>query len=309
MSQTDPSSSVSVERPTKADRRAVCELLNCVCRGTWDFDGVTIRWFGRLRGEPCDPKYFFVGKIAGSIVSASCGFFDRTRRLAAIQRACAAPHAPPLASLPPLLACIHALKENGAGRIVVAHWHDRPYAQLRGRIEKAGFRWEDKSVYFRNDLTDLPNWPVPTGYAIRSYRDGDEKTWADLRAAIFGRRPRPEEFLQQKYLGLDMKSDLDPDAFLFAEKDGGPVGLCGGIIAHKRPKVHGRHVGIIGWTGVLADHRGKGLGKALVAAALRRVTGQGAGVCEVETQPYRKGAVRLYQTAGFRFQQASLIVY
>ena len=309
MNQPGRGPSVVAERPTKTDLPTVCESVNRTCEGTWDFRGLSVAWRHRLRGATHDADCLFVGKAEGALVSVAYGSFHKARGLAAIERACAFPNAPDLATVPPLLACVGRLKERGADRVVVAHWHDRPYIGLLGSLENAGRNWQHKSLYLRSDLAAIPAWSLPPGYTIRSYQMRDPEVWAQLRGDIFGSRPRPEDFWEQKYLGLSMKADFDPDAFLFAEKEGQAVGLSGGIIAHRRPKVNRGRVGVIGWTGVLPAHRGKGLGKALVAAALRRVVAQGASVCEVETQPYRQVAVLLYQAAGFRFQQASFTVH
>ena len=58
------------------------------------------------------------------------------------------------------------------------------------------------------------------------------------------------------------------------------------------------HVGRLGM-GVKADHRGQGIGKGLLKAALTRAFGQGLERVEIEVFRSNDSAIRLYEAHGF----------
>jgi len=301
---------LEVRRARGPDIAAVADLVNSACRGTWEFRPLSVTPEGELAGEAHAPDCLFVGVRGSRVVSAAYGWTDSQEHAGVVLCACAAPtDGGRLLTVPPLLACVRHMRSLGARTIKVERWHDAPYSRLLVAVEGAGCRWRHGSVILRKPLRSRPCAVAPPeGYAIRQYRLGDERAWADLRGQIFGQRPNPDEFWDQKYMGVNMERDFAPEAFLFAVQGDRPVGLSGGIICHGRAAVQGRPVGVVAWTGVLSAHRRKGLGKALVCAGLSRVWGEGARVCDVQTQFYRAPAVNMYRAMGFRFQQASLTI-
>ena len=49
--------------------------------------------------------------------------------------------------------------------------------------------WEKKQEYIpvvmvREDLTDLPVYPLPEGYRLRYYRAGEDHLWAEIEVAV-----------------------------------------------------------------------------------------------------------------------------
>ena len=49
--------------------------------------------------------------------------------------------------------------------------------------------WEKKQEYIpvvmvREDLTDLPAYPLPEGYRLRYYRAGEDHLWAEIEVAV-----------------------------------------------------------------------------------------------------------------------------
>ena len=102
-----------------------------------------------------------------------------------------------------------------------------------------------------------------------------------------------------------MTSDFDPAGFFFAEKGGQVIGICAGLVLHKRQKMGGTFPGSIGWTGILEGHRGVGLGRALMMSSLNYLDDKGVKITEIGTQFYRTPAVNLYEDLGFRIHTAS----
>ena len=213
-------------------------------------------------------------------------------------------------SLPPMQTCINALKVKGAKRIGVANWLDAPYRQMLNHFEREGIEVEHDQLTLRLDMRNytpqLP--PIKVGYNLRTFREGDEQTWADVKNAVFGSSSTSEEFWTQTFLGVNKRLDFAPEGFFFAEKDGEPVGICAGIVLHDRKKIGGTFPGGIGWTGVHKAHRGVGLGRALIVSSLNYLHARGVAVTEVGTQFYRTAAVNLYESLGFRIYTASFTI-
>lgn len=210
-------------------------------------------------------------------------------------------------SLPPMRACINYLKDKGAKRIGIANWLDAPYRQMLSYFEREGIEVEHDQLILRLDMRDYTPQPPPIqgGYNLRTFRENDEQTWAEVKNAVFGSSSTSEEFWTQTFLGVNKRLDFAPEGFFFAEKDGEPVGICAGIVLHDRKKISGTFPGGIGWTGVHENHRGVGLGRVLMVSSLNYLHDRGIAVTEVGTQFYRTAAVNLYESLGFGIHTAS----
>ena len=209
-------------------------------------------------------------------------------------------------SLPPMQECIKYLKDKGAKQIGVANWLDAPYRQMLSHFEREGIEVEHDQLILRLDMRNYTPQPPPikAGYSLRTFREGDEQTWADVKNVVFGSSSTSEEFWTQTFLGVNKRLDFAPEGFFFAEKDGEPVGICAGIVLHDRKKIGGTFPGGIGWTGVHEDRRGAGLGRALMVSSLNYLHDRGIAVTEVGTQFYRTAAVNLYESLGFHIYTA-----
>lgn len=80
-----------------------------------------------------------------------------------------------------------------------------------------------------------------------------------------------------------------------AMSDGELVGWCD-ITALDRPVF--AHIGSLG-LGVLASYRGKGVGKALISAALQKARAKGLTRIELTVRENNKAAIALYKKFGF----------
>ena len=209
-------------------------------------------------------------------------------------------------SLPPMQECISYLRGRGAKQIGVSNWLDAPYRQMLSHFEREEIEVKHDHLILRLDMRNYTPQPPPikAGYNLRTFREGDERTWADVKNAVFGSSSTPEEFWTQTFSGVNKKLDFAPEGFFFAEKDGEPVGICAGIVLHDRKKIGGTFPGVIGWTGVHEDHRGVGLGRALMVSSLNYLHDRGIAMTEIGTQFYRTAAVNLYEDLGFHIYTA-----
>ena len=214
-------------------------------------------------------------------------------------------------SVEPMKACIIELKENGANRIHVSRWLDSPYRRVLGFFESFGINVEHGQLTLCLDMDQCKDGvqPIKPEYKLRSFREGDDQTWAKVKNGIFGSSSTASDFWAQEFLGVDMDSDFDPRGFLFAEHKGVPIGICAGIVLHNRKKIGGSYIGGIGWTGVLEEHRGKGLGRALMMESLNYLAEKEVLITEVGTQFYRTAALNLYESIGFRIEVSSFDLF
>ena len=213
-------------------------------------------------------------------------------------------------SFAPMQRCIHYLKDKGAKRIGVTNWLDAPYRHMLSHCQRERIEVVHDQLTLRLDMRNYTPQPPPIkgGYNLRTFREGDEQTWADVKNAVFGSFSKSGEFWNQNFLGVNKGLDFAPHGFFFAEKDGEPIGICAGIVLHDRKKICGTFPGGIGWTGVHEDHRGVGLGRALMVSSLNYLHDRGIAVTEVGTQFYRTAAVNLYESLGFHIHTASFTI-
>lgn len=89
------------------------------------------------------------------------------------------------------------------------------------------------------------------------------------------------------------------DAVFVAERDGAPAGY---ITLHYSSPSDSR----IGLFAVDPQARGRGIGRRLIGRGLEWLCAQGASESRVVTQGRNRGALRLYQNAGFRVESLQL---
>ena len=209
-------------------------------------------------------------------------------------------------SLPPMRACINYLRDKGAKRIGVANWLDAPYRQMLSHFEREDIEVEHDQLILRLDMRNYTPQPPPikAGYNLRTFRENDEQTWADVKNAVFGSASTSEEFWNQNFLGVNKSLDFAPEGFFFAEKDGEPVGISAGIVLHDRKKIGGTYPG-----GHWLDRRPRRpqrcrTRQSLMVSSLNYLHDRGIAVTEVGTQFYRTAAVNLYESLGFHIYTA-----
>ena len=293
---------LTVEKLDTKNRNAALSLINDAYDNVHGFEPITIADLSTLEQS----GFFAFGSIDGKLVSfAYCSIVEEGEgqiRWVGVpddfRGECR--------SLPPMQACIDYLKDRGAKRIGVANWLDAPYRQMLSHFEREGIEVEHDQLILRLDMRDYTPHPPPikAEYNLRTFQEGDEQTWADVKNTVFGSSSTSEEFWNQTFLGVNKRLDFAPEGFFFAEKDGEPVGICAGIVLHDRKKIGETFPGGIGWTGVHEDHRGVGLGRALMVSSLNYLHDRGVAVTEVGTQFYRTAAVNLYESLGFHIYTA-----
>ncbi len=199
-------------------------------------------------------------------------------------------------------ALLNHVLERAAARecqaIATASHVDSRYAPAINFLEANGMQWVDPDRCSITMKMDITRWrrqepTLPEGYALRTWRDGDEEPWAQIRAAVFGGTPRPE-FWRATF---GSRPDFDPNGWFICMHRDEPVGIAAAVLT-RYPD--GRIMGCcIEWVAVLPAHRGKGLGRALITACLNYAAEFRPYPMVLVTELWRKEAVNLYRSVGF----------
>lgn len=146
----------------------------------------------------------------------------------------------------------------------------------------------------RPTLDHLPQWPMPAGYRLRTYRPGDEHAWVAM------------------HVDADLYNDVDlavfeatygqgsaalADRMFFAETLAGePVGSA---TAWWHDDWQGSGPwGHVHWVVVAQAHQGQGIMRGMMTAVMARMA-QSHSRAMLETNTARIGAVKVYLDAGF----------
>ncbi|MFB3881928.1 MAG: GNAT family N-acetyltransferase [Armatimonadota bacterium] len=140
-------------------------------------------------------------------------------------------------------------------------------------------------------LASAPAVRLPAGYRLRQYRPEDREAYlALMRRAGFGRWG--DETLDR------MLALVLPDG-LFVIEDESSGAVVATAMATHRPSRQYPFGAELSWVAVDPDHRGKGLGLAVSAAALKRLLTAGYRCIYLQTDDHRLAAIKTYLKLGF----------
>ena len=150
-------------------------------------------------------------------------------------------------------------------------------------------RWEPRQVSQPGLVSGMEFRPLKLGQ--------DEGGLAELQNAAFGENwgfcPNTREEIEARV----RFSTMDPDNIILLESNGRVVGYNWTSLAG----TDSGPVGRIEMTGVHPGMRGRGLGKAVVAAGLEHLRSKGAVRVELEVDSANPAATRLYEGLGFEY--------
>lgn len=174
--------------------------------------------------------------------------------------------------------------------------------------EETGFRFVDIRVTLNRMLDAVPNGRGSAWTGIRAVRPSDVAGLKEIATAVYkdsrfyfdtGFPPAKADALYAAWIERSCEGSGLADATLVAEGDERAEGYI-------TVKMATPALGRIGLVGVHAEHRGKGVGKALIRAAIEWFRAGGAREVEVVTQGRNVAAQRLYQGCGFRTRSVRL---
>ncbi len=138
----------------------------------------------------------------------------------------------------------------------------------------------------------LPDIVLPEGYSLRSYRDGDDETWADIITRSGDLGEHSAETTRQKLTGL---TRFKPEGLLFIEAAGEPVATA----CAWRDRDDQWDTGQVHMVAVVPEHRGHRLSYWVSAAVCHVLRDWGMREVILTTDEFRKAAVKVYLNLGF----------
>jgi ribosomal protein S18 acetylase RimI-like enzyme len=173
-------------------------------------------------------------------------------------------------------------------------------------------------VMVRPDLWDLPRFDLPEGYWIRTFRIGDEWSWARIEAAAaeFDRPGRARDHFAREF--GDHLTEVSRRCHFLLNRQGEFIGTATawfgtppGRASHRvdlAPRGGGRSsgpptmghepVGRLHWVAISPESQGRGLAKPLVSAAMSRMA-QFHRSAYLTTQTTSFVAIKVYLDFGF----------
>lgn len=161
----------------------------------------------------------------------------------------------------------------------------------------------DKSLPYYNIImkrlkgTDYSPAILPQGYAFKPFEPGDERVWSEIMVAVgeFDTKEEASEYFEANY--LPYPEALRSRAFFIVDTSGACVATLTNWWNYtgeiREPSVH--------WVGVLPEHQGLGLGKAIVFEGMRRMIElEGDRNFYLHTQTWSYVAISIYRKAGYR---------
>ena len=150
-------------------------------------------------------------------------------------------------------------------------------------------------VMVRDHLRDLPVHAPPAGVTVRSYRRGEQSSWARVETCA-GEFPTIGRALEHFAREFGQHEDEMERRCLFAidDRDGTPVGTATAWYDAGRGPEWGR----LHWVGVVPEWQGNGIGRSLVSAALRQMAAAHSKAY-LTTQTTSVAAVKIYLDIGF----------
>ncbi|MCE5237817.1 GNAT family N-acetyltransferase [bacterium] len=147
----------------------------------------------------------------------------------------------------------------------------------------------------RPHLDDLPPVRIPAGYRLATASEFDNPcpTWAGVINACFEDQHWTEEYIRESFMA---KPQYDSEGVFFI--------MCGEEAVATaftwRDEPDETREGRIRWVATLAEHRGRGLGKAIVLATMHYFRDRGFEAVHLGTLPPLLPAIRMYLGLGMQ---------
>ena len=158
--------------------------------------------------------------------------------------------------------------------------------------------------FVRDDLNNIPQYPLPEGYRFTFYQPGDRDTWIEIEksAREFSSYEQGLESWNRYYGG---KEDTLQNRMVFIENaDGQKVATASAYY-----DIYGKDktgAGWLHWVAVRRDFQGRGLARPLIGYTLSLMPALGYSNAMLSSQTNTWLACKLYLDFGFRPYEESL---
>ena len=175
----------------------------------------------------------------------------------------------------------------------------------RALLEAEGFtpaRWF--FLMRRPTLDDIPDLPLPEGIEIRPVLPDHHRAIFDAELEAFQDHWQPHDPSEAEFTSLFARSDLDTDLWIVAWDGEAIAGVVQNWIWREENRQLGLERGWLEHISVRRPWRRRGLGRAITAAALRRLRDAGMTDAMLGVDADNPtGALGLYQSLGFEVDQ------
>jgi len=149
---------------------------------------------------------------------------------------------------------------------------------------------ESQLVMIRKHLDEIPEVPLPPGYDIRYFLDGDEERLQPVFCQCFD-----PGWSRDRVVKTFVEDPIwSPNRMCVLTYEGHVVGTASAWEDRTRP-----NHGVVHYVAVMPKHRGKRLGIALVARVLTLLKSLGYPDAWLRTDDFRLPAIRTYLALGF----------
>lgn len=145
----------------------------------------------------------------------------------------------------------------------------------------------------REDMENIPHFPIPKGFAIRNYRPNEGHIWTQIQKAA-----EPYIKVDDGLFAREFKRDLlamEDRSFYLTTDEGVEIGT---ITAWWQTHSDGEVWGQIHWVAIHPDYQERGLSKPLMSVAMARLK-QSHERCFLDTSTGRLAAIKVYLNFGF----------
>jgi GNAT superfamily N-acetyltransferase len=142
-------------------------------------------------------------------------------------------------------------------------------------------------------LEAIPDYVLPSGYSIRWYQPGDEKSWYRIHL-MADKYTNVTPNLHEKEFGNDVHKLADRQCFL-VDRKGVLIGTATAWFGDDGDPPAGR----IHWVAIRPENQGKHLAKPLLTTVCNRLKDLGHSKAYLTTQTMRIQAINLYLKFGF----------
>jgi ribosomal protein S18 acetylase RimI-like enzyme len=131
----------------------------------------------------------------------------------------------------------------------------------------------------------------PDGVTIRPFSEADERTLYELHQAAFAEHFGFHPISFERWVELLHADGWDPSLVFLADADGSPAGYVVGLLEET--------TGLVAIIGVLKEHRGRGIAKALLHRSFDEFARRGRHAVRLTVDTENTaGAVRVYEAVG-----------
>ena len=145
----------------------------------------------------------------------------------------------------------------------------------------------------REHMENIPQFPIPRGFAIRNYRPDEGHIWTRIQKAA-----EPYINIDDGLFAREFKRDflaMEDRSFYLTTEAGEEIGT---ITAWWQPDMDGKTWGQIHWVAIHPDYQGNGLSKPMMSVAMTRLK-ESHECCFLDTSTGRMPAIKLYLDFGF----------